>query len=161
MNRKSLDLRPMLIFDTFQNMKPTLPTILFLSCLGSSLVCYMVVDQDIHLLRSPVNYIGFLPLCIGFVIVFRFISDRKRTFRDSNELLRTGVFKISRHPLHLGLAVILLGTTFILGTLSSIVMWIIFMVISEIWSIPKQERSMLRKYGRDYVDYRIYVRKWI
>lgn len=74
---------------------------------------------------------------------------------------RARPFSISRHPMYLGMASILLGITFILGTVVSFVFPVLFVVAMELLFIPHEEEDLERIFGERYREYWGRVRRWV
>ena len=73
----------------------------------------------------------------------------------------SGPFRISRHPMYLGMAAILLGTSIILGSLISFLFPIIFIILMEIMFIRIEEKNLEKVFGKKYLDYKRKVRRWV
>lgn len=78
-----------------------------------------------------------------------------------SKLLVSGPFRISRHPMYIGMAAILLGEAVFLGSLIAFVFPLIFVMLMELFFIPKEEENLECAFGREYVDYKRRVRRWI
>jgi protein-S-isoprenylcysteine O-methyltransferase Ste14 len=72
-----------------------------------------------------------------------------------------GPFKISRHPMYLGMVAVLFGEAMILGTFITFIFPIIFIILMEILFIPIEEENLQKKFGNKYLDYKNKVRRWI
>jgi hypothetical protein len=74
-----------------------------------------------HLIVFPWNLVGPLPTFMG--VTFNVVGDRQfhrakttmNPFGQPHEVVTTGVFRCSRHPMYLGLVLIVLGTATLLG----------------------------------------------
>ena len=116
---------------------------------------------------TPWNLFGTVPLTTG--IAFNLIADRifrqrgttVKPFARSSALVTTGVFKISRHPMYLGMVLILLGITILLGSLTPLTVVVIFFVLVEHIFIRKEERMLEEQFGEAWLTYTKKVRKWI
>ena len=84
-----------------------------------------------------------------------------KPFEESTAMLTDGVFRIGRHPMYLGMVLILLGVSILLGSLSSLIVIAVFAVIMERVFIIVEERMMEQIFGGQYIDYKKQVRKWI
>lgn len=76
-------------------------------------------------------------------------------------LIQTGPFKISRNPMYLGIAVLLIGAGFILGSVTSFVGVILFVAAMEVVFIPKEEKILQEQFGEEYLKYKKKVGRWI
>ncbi len=112
-------------------------------------------------------YMGLL--LVGFGVVLNLWTDslfkKNRTTVKPQEmpskLLITGPFRISRHPMYLGMVSILLGEAVFLGSLIAFVFPLIFAILMGLFFIPREEENLERAFGREYVDYKRRVRRWI
>ena len=142
------------------------PYILFLICVALMIFLRWTWPVGV-LLRYPINLVGLVPVITGLVSggagVFIFL--RKRTnihpFRKPDTLVTTGVFNYSRNPMYLGLCLVLVGAWMLLGAITPILGVLIFVVISDRWYIPPEERMLNEQFGKPYEDYRSRVRRWL
>ena len=113
------------------------------------------------------TYLGWLLIMFG--IILNIWSDllfkRKKTtvkpHKTPSSLEISGPFRISRHPMYLGMAAILLGVSVMLGSLISFLFSIIFIIIMETKFISMEEKNLEKTFGKRYVDYKRKVRRWI
>lgn len=110
---------------------------------------------------------GLLPVLIGLALTaaarLQFARARTEihTFREPGSLVADGVFRLSRNPMYLGFALILFGAAWTCGSLAALVLAAAFVVITDRWYIPHEERGMARRFGEAYAVYRARVRRWI
>jgi protein-S-isoprenylcysteine O-methyltransferase Ste14 len=80
----------------------------------------------------------------------------------TNKLLLTeGPYTFTRNPMYLGMALVLLGIAFFIGTLSMFLVPVVFLCLMNFIFIPFEEAKMLRQFGERYQDYKRRVRRWI
>lgn len=121
----------------------------------------------IRLITLPWNLIGFLPLVAGVALnliadgAFKKAGTTVKPFQESTTLLTDGVFKISRHPMYLGFALILMGVAVLLRSLTPWVMIPIFIVLMEVVFIWVEEQMLEEKFGSAWLEYKKKVRRWI
>ena len=116
---------------------------------------------------SPYNYIGTLLIIFGIFLNFKADSMFKKSrttikphlMPNSFEVL--GPFRISRHPMYLGMFLILFGAALIMGSLTAFILSFVFVALMEILFIPKEERNMEKAFGKKYLEYKKRVRRWI
>lgn len=149
-----------------QGMKKLIPPILFLICIvGMVLVRNIITIKKI--IPEPYNYIGVVFIAIGliFTIKVRKQFDKTdteiHTFKKPRKLVTTGLFKVSRNPIYLGFTISLLGVWMLLGTLLPILGCLLFILITNYWYIPHEERIMEKTFGLEYEIYKSKVRRWI
>ena len=118
-------------------------------------------------LSPPATYSGFLIIGFGLVLAFwsrSLFLKNATTLQPSEEptsLVTSGPFRISRNPIYLGMASILLGVAVLLGTLVTLAFPVIFVALIEFFIIPSEERKMEKIFGEPYREYRKSVRRWI
>ncbi len=120
-----------------------------------------------QVVESSYAYVG-LPL-IAFGVILNLWADSlfkksKTTVKPQetpSTLVVSGPFRISRHPMYLGMAAILLGEAVFLGSLATFVFPLIFAVLMEVLFISTEEGNLEKAFGKDYLDYKRRVRRWI
>ena len=133
---------------------------------------YLIISILLHYalpLKQIINYpfylIGFLLFMIGAglnVWADQLLKKYKTTVKPNEKptaLIETGAFKISRHPMYLGMALILLGAGFILGSITSFIGVVLFVTAMEIAFIPKEEKNLQEEFGERFENYRKKVRR--
>lgn len=146
--------------------KSILPPTYFFVLLGLSVVTIFLVPV-IEFNYFPFNLFGILLIIFGLVINIR--ADQLFKIRHTTVLPHEkptfltvdGPFKISRHPMYLGMAAVLLGTALLSQTLIAFLFPIIFVLIIEIKFIPIEENNLWQVFGADYSRYRAQVRRWL
>ena len=63
--------------------------------------------------------------------------------------------------MYLGMVSILLGIGIALGPVISLVVPILFMIVMEVMFIPFEEKNLEQAFGKEYLDYKKKVRRWI
>jgi len=115
----------------------------------------------------PYNYLGILLIVLGIYLnlYVYFVYKKEKNTMEPNEvpqvLITSGVFKISRNPLYLGMALILFGEAILLGSIITFLFPLLFIIMTNMWTIPLEEKNLEKKFGRKYLDYKRKVRKWI
>jgi len=80
----------------------------------------------------------------------------------TTSLVTDGVYKLSRNPMYLGLALLIVGWGFWRGTLLGVVVGLIpFVVAITRFQIIPEERVLAERYGRAYADFSASTRRWI
>ena len=116
---------------------------------------------------SPYNYLGSVIVILGIGIniwadqIFKKEKTTVKPGEKSKKLVNYGPFKISRHPMYLGMFMILLGLSVLLGSLITFIFPLFFIIIMEIIFIPFEEKNMKKFFGKRYIKYKNKVRRWI
>ena len=115
----------------------------------------------------PYSYLGWLFIAIGATLAIwpDFIFKKNKTTIKPHgiptKLITSGPYRISRHPIYLGFTLILIGVTIIHGTIISFPFPLLFAIIIDRKFIRMEEKNMEKAFGKDYLEYKKKVRKWI
>ncbi len=82
-------------------------------------------------------------------------------FKDVSALVTTGVYRFTRNPMYLGMALVLLGCAITVGASAALIVPPVFMVIIEVRFIRPEEVMLRDLFGEDYDSYCQRVRRWI
>jgi protein-S-isoprenylcysteine O-methyltransferase Ste14 len=135
-----------------------------------SLILMPVLDRLLplaQLFHPPWTGLGVLPAAAGVTIAiagrlaFRRAGTEINTFRQPGSLVTGGVFRLSRNPMYLGMALLLLGAAIGYGSLSPLLLAAVFVVIADRWYIRFEEAAMTKTFGDDYRAYRKRVGRWL
>jgi protein-S-isoprenylcysteine O-methyltransferase Ste14 len=146
--------------------KRVLPPIYLLFSIATMVLLHFIIPVS-KVAPYPWNLLGILLLAIG--ISLNLIADtafkREQTtvkpFEKSTALIVTGVFQISRHPMYLGMALILLGIAILMGTLTPLIVVAIFSILMELVFVRTEEKMLEEQFGATWFAYKKKVRKWI
>ena len=143
-----------------------MPPTYFIVLLFSSIGLHFLFPV-MRLISLPYNYLGILIIIFGIILnlwtdsLFKKRQTTVKPHEMPNFFISSGPFRISRHPMYLGMILILLGVAVFLGSLISFVFPIIFVMIMEKLFIPMEEKNLEKKFGDKYIAYKKRVRKWI
>ena len=80
---------------------------------------------------------------------------------DSTSLVSSGIYSISRNPMYLGMAILLLAETVYLGSLFG-PLWIIgFMLFINQFQIKPEEKALRDLFGSAFEEYCRRTRRWL
>lgn len=115
----------------------------------------------------PWQVSGTIPLCIG--IIFNLMADQAlkkssttvKPFEESSSLVTTGIYGVSRHPMYIGMVLILLGIAIFFGTLSPFFVMPLFTFLINKKFITVEEKMLEKSFGNNCSEYKAKVRRWI
>jgi protein-S-isoprenylcysteine O-methyltransferase Ste14 len=81
---------------------------------------------------------------------------------SSTSLVNSGVFKLTRNPMYLGLLVVLIGwAIFLSNPLAALLFLPAYVLYIDRFQIAPEERALTSLFGQDYVAYQTRVRRWL
>jgi len=110
--------------------------------------------------------IGIVLLVAGFSLVrwaFRTFNKHEidKSFKPVKNLVKTGPFAHTRNPMYVSLILIYLGLSIIFNTLIPILILPFTIIFLKYYVIMKEEAYLEKLFGKEYLDYKAEVRRWI
>jgi protein-S-isoprenylcysteine O-methyltransferase Ste14 len=111
--------------------------------------------------------LGIVLLGLGFWLMMAGWSQFKRagtninTFGRPDRLVTGGLYRYSRNPMYLGMALMLAGVGMLLGALSPFVGVLLFLIIADPGYIAYEEKALQARFGQEYATYQSNTRRWI
>ncbi len=115
-----------------------------------------------NLLSVGLTAIGLM-VAISGVVTFR----RARTTLNptkpetSSSLVSSGIYRITRNPMYLGLLLVLTAWAIFLSNWLAIMFLPVFVVYINRFQIVPEERALTSLFAREFVDYQSRVRRWL
>ena len=114
-------------------------------------------------------YFGILLLVLGFVILIsavRLFRKDKTTVNplspeQATKLVTDGIFKYSRNPMYLGMAVVLSSIAVFFNLLGGIILITLFCAYITRFQIIPEERAMRDLFSDDFEKYLKETRRWV
>lgn len=134
------------------------------------LVIIFVVDQYLPLQRFTSDLaqaLGSVAIVAGLLLLvlagglFKKADTELIPFREVRALVTDGVYRFTRNPMYLGMALILLGTACTTGTVAGLLVVPVFMAIIEARFIRPEEAMLRSIFGEEFVAYCAKVRRWL
>jgi protein-S-isoprenylcysteine O-methyltransferase Ste14 len=144
-----------------------LPPTVFYTVFLLSVASHFVVPT-VTLIRPPYSFLLGVPLILFGAILniwadslFKKRNTPVKPMEMPVTFVTDGPFRISRHPMYLGMVAILLGVAVVLGSILPFAFPILFVALMERLFIPLEEANLERAFGDDYRAYKKSVRRWI
>jgi protein-S-isoprenylcysteine O-methyltransferase Ste14 len=124
-------------------------------------------SPPLTMLYMPYKLIGTFSIVFGFkVMTWSWLQFKKTKTAvcptaKSTLVIKNGVYRYSRNPMYLGMLTILLGASFFMGTMQSMLAPMAFFLIIDKVFIPYEEDKLLAQFGEGYAEYTGRVRRWI
>lgn len=106
-------------------------------------------------------------LAIGLMLSGALAFRRARTTLNpidpttSSKLVMDGVFRFSRNPMYLGMALVLLAWAVYLASVSALLGPCLFVAYMTRFQIIPEERALTRKFAAAFSGYQKKVRRWL
>jgi protein-S-isoprenylcysteine O-methyltransferase Ste14 len=102
--------------------------------------------------------VGLIANAIG---LFRSSKTRPEPWQPSSALVSRGVYRFTRNPMYLGMAMLSLGIALIFSSLVGSVMAVVAAVVIDRAVVTREEAYLKRRFGQDYLNYSRSVRRWL
>jgi len=147
-------------------MKQILPPAYLLTTIGLMIALWTLAPGP-RIIASPWNWTGVLLVAVG--VGLNVAGDRQfqaaRTtmypFGQPRVLVTTGVFAHSRHPMYLGMVLLVIGLAVLLGYATPLALTGLLWAALNWRFIPHEERVMSNAFGQEYQEYRAHTRRWL
>ncbi|HTP07584.1 MAG TPA: isoprenylcysteine carboxylmethyltransferase family protein [Anaerolineae bacterium] len=143
-----------------------MPTTYLLIAILAMLAIHFLVPAAI-IIPPLWNLLGIIPLTVGVMInlmadgAFHKAHTTVKPFEESLALVTDGVFRMSRNPMYLGFALILIGIAILLRSLSPYVIILVFVIWIQRMFITVEERMLAEKFGEEWQAYKQSTRRWL
>lgn len=120
-----------------------------------------------RLIGAPWRYLGVLPIGLGVWLnvwadgLFKKRGTEVKPFRDSTALVTDGPYRITRHPMYLGMLLIVLGAALVAGSTTPFVVVVGVGWLLTVHFVIPEETAMRRQFGAQYEQYARQVRRWL
>ncbi len=100
-------------------------------------------------------------LMISALVGFRRAGTAIAPWEPATALVSTGLYRFSRNPIYLAMAMIYLGLALLFAASWALVALIPTLAALHVWVIRREEAYLERRFGETYRQYRAQVRRWI
>ena len=144
-------------------MKFSYPPIIALACIAIQVLLNFLVPLELNL---SLFLCLILLICSLAVIAYAFkeLHTHQTTYVPDGEpekLVTSGPFSLSRNPIYLGMAGILLATAFLMQSLSALLIPVLFITIIQSTWIPHEEKKLAEIFNEEWKDYSTKTKKWL
>lgn len=147
-------------------MKKILPPTYFFICLVIAVLLHFFFPIT-QIINFPVNWSGLLFLLAGAILniwadqLFKRNNTTVKPDETPTLLIKNGPFRFSRNPMYLGMEFLLVGVGIILGSVTSFMGAVLFLLIMEVRFIRQEEKILSEKFGDEFKAYKKKVARWI
>jgi protein-S-isoprenylcysteine O-methyltransferase Ste14 len=93
--------------------------------------------------------------------IFQARETTRKPWGEPTKFIVQAPYTWTRNPMYLGLATTLLGLAIFFGSIAMLLAPAVFFAVIDRILIPREEETMERIFGQDYVAYKDRVRRWI
>jgi protein-S-isoprenylcysteine O-methyltransferase Ste14 len=93
--------------------------------------------------------------------IFQARETTRKPWGEPTKFVEQAPFTWTRNPMYLGLATTLLGLAIFFGSIAMLLAPAVFFAVIDRILIPREEETMERLFGQDYVAYKDRVRRWL
>ena len=80
---------------------------------------------------------------------------------EADTLVTNGLYRLSRNPMYLAMACLLVGVAFLIGNLAAFIGPVLFVCVMTELQIKPEERALHSKFGEAFLAYCRRTRRWI
>jgi protein-S-isoprenylcysteine O-methyltransferase Ste14 len=127
---------------------------------------FIFVFREYRVITFPFNLIGIIGIVFGqglIILTHSFMKKHKTTvkYHKSTLLVTEGPFRFSRNPMYLGMEIVLIGLSVLVGNAIGFIFPLLGFAFFQWYFIPFEEQKAGQEFGDDYTNYCKRVRKWI
>lgn len=107
--------------------------------------------------------VGAAGLALGLagLGLFRASKTRPEPWKPASVLVATGVYRYTRNPMYLGMALLSLAIALFFASLAAALLTVVAVFIIDRTVVKREEAYLQRRFGPDYLAYRQRVRRWL
>ncbi len=143
------------------------PVVAVVSGLGmwgiSRVAPHLPLPASLRLAGCTIFVIASVFFSVAGVVSFRRARTTLNPTRPeaTSSLVSSGIFRITRNPMYLGLTLFLVAWAIFLSSAVSLLGPAVFVLYVRRFQIVPEERILAELFGSEYVDYRARVRRWL
>lgn len=104
---------------------------------------------------------GGLAIVLAAIRRFARAGTRVEPWAPSSAIVSDGIYRFTRNPMYVGMAIVMLGLALILSSPSSLAMVVVGVLVIDRFVIRREEPYLEGKFGEEYLAYRRRVRRWV
>ena len=138
------------------------PPLIFAGLLAVGLLIHNErgASGPIQIIATVLGLVG-LALIVLALGLFRTSRTRAEPWQPSSALVASGVYRFTRNPMYLGMAILALGIAVFFASLSAAFLTLVAALIIDRAVIKREEAYLQRRFGEDYAAYCRTVRRWL
>ena len=116
---------------------------------------------------GSVSMVGMVMGAGGIVLIvialglFRSSKTRAEPWQPASSLVSRGIYRFTRNPMYLGMAMLSLGLAMVFTSITGAVLTLAALIIIDLVVVRREEAYLTRRFGQDYIAYMASVRRWL
>ena len=143
------------------------PYLVLLGLIISFLLEFLVYKNQIFNISIIFRFLGII-LTIAAILLFvksvRIFNLRKEKLHPrsiSTQIFKDGPFQFSRNPIYLAMFVLLIGVGLTLNSFWFLYSGLVVAIMIHYGVIIPEENYLEKEFGKDYLEYKKTVRRWL
>jgi len=132
-------------------------------------VFFEILFPEKPIIPYPYNLFGLLIIVMGFALITwanytllqKISLDEREPFHTPRALVVNGPFQFSRNPVYLSVIIMAFGLAILLGSLILFILPPIFFIVFQRFFIRWEEKKLEETFGKDYLEFKMRVRRWL
>ena len=146
------------------NKIPPVIIVLFFAAIMALIAHYSVIDFTAFITYLALSFLAIgIVLCIAGVLSFKLAKTTVNPSKpeQASKLITSGIYRLSRNPMYVGLAFILVAWGIWLSSLWALLCVAGFIAYLTFFQIMPEERALTKLFGEEYIAYKAKVRRWL
>jgi len=142
------------------------PPIVYLTAIvagsiGHALWPHHLADFTIGRAAGAVLILSAVALFVGAVRTFKAAGTPVPGNLPTTRIVRKGPYRFSRNPIYLAFTTLHLGLALLLDSAALLITLVPAFALMALVVVPREERYLEARFGRDYTTYKADVRRWL
>ncbi|HUY28641.1 MAG TPA: isoprenylcysteine carboxylmethyltransferase family protein [Candidatus Binataceae bacterium] len=141
------------------------PPILAAGLLAAGLILHFILpearDTGWHHVLGVLMIAGGIGLSAFAAATFTARGTTKNPYGEPSEFVAAAPYTFTRNPMYLGVALALLGCAVLFDSIVMLLAPAVFYAAIDTIVIPREEHTMLERFGEQYREYQGRVRRWL
>jgi protein-S-isoprenylcysteine O-methyltransferase Ste14 len=132
--------------------------------IGAGLEIAFPIDglpAGVRIVGAALCLVAFVPINLGAAGRFMRTETPINPYKPARKLVTSGPFRITRNPMYLGMALLYAAIAFGFDLIWAFILLPLVILAIDRLVIAREEPYLERLFGREYLDYKQQVRRWI
>jgi protein-S-isoprenylcysteine O-methyltransferase Ste14 len=144
------------------------PPLVYALIFLAAMLIQKIIPFDNHFLDTGISMaIGFILILISMIfalpslVKFMRTKNTLMTIKPAHSLQTRGIYSVSRNPMYVGLTLLYTGLSLVMGNWWNLILLPLLLVIVQEYIIKREEKYLTRRFGQEYLNYKLKVRRWL